>query len=318
MTWFKAHPIVSGTAAATLLAIGVLTYFALASAQRYGETVTAFNNEARQLDALKKQKPFPNQQNLKALQKSRDTYKSALATFRASLAELDEPPSEISPQLFQDELRKAVDKIGAEALKNNVGLPEAFYLGFDEFRTRLPSKDEAPNLDREFQLLKNLVTALIALPVDSIDVLERLPLAPSGDSPPITFNRFRISFSAPQEILIKAFNTISRNERFLLVRSVSLENSNPAPPAKTIDSADGTQASPLPPTPLRQTPHNGMARGARQRTPPFALAGRVGAEDKHGHFQYVLGEEFITATLIVDIPTFSNTPPEVPANTPKP
>lgn len=313
MSWFKQHPTLSAAAALSLLAIGGLAYFALAAAQQYSDAVTAFNTEARQLDALKKQIPFPNQQNQTALAESHEAYKNALASFTASLAQVDEAPNDVSPQRFQDELRKAVDEISAEALKKNVGLPQTFYLGFDEFRARLPSKEEAPKLNTEFLLLKKLVTALIALPIDSLDALERLPSAPAGGTQgPISFNRFRITFSAPQDILIAAFNTIARNERFLLIRSISLENSNPTPPAKNAAAGNDAQASPPPP----RSPHpRQSARTARSASPEPS---QVGVHDSEGHFQVVLGSEFATASLLVDIPTFPKMPVETPAKAQKP
>jgi hypothetical protein len=285
MNWLKENPIPAAAAAVALVAMGALVYLAISAAERCNEAADAFNNEARQIDVLEKQAPFPNQSNLEALQKNLAEYEKALTDLQSGLASLNEPTKEISPHGFQDELRKTVDAIGNEAMKKNVALPKEFYLGFDEFRTRLPSKEEAVTLDREFQILKNVVSHLISLPVVSIDELTRLPMVRLGDPTAIQKNRFSLAFTANQETLVKAFNAIAQNNRFLLIRSAVFENSSPSAPAKKSTS----------PTDSEQ---------------PFSSE----PEETTGKFQVVFGNESVTSKLQIEILTFL----EVSSDTPTP
>lgn len=285
MNWLKENPIHAAAAAFALVAMGALVYLATSAAARCNEATDALNNEVRQLDALEKQTPFPNQSNLEALQKNLAEYEKALTDLKSGLASLNEPSKDISPHGFQDELRKTVDAIGREAMSKRVTLPKEFYLGFDEFRTRLPSKEEAVTLDREFQILKNIVSHLISLPVDSIDELTRLPMARLEDPAAIQKNRFSLAFTANQETLVKAFNAIAQNARFLLIRSAVFENSSPTAPAKKSTSSTDSE----------------------QRFPSES-------EETTGKFQVVFGNESVTSKLQIEILTF----PEVPSATPTP
>ncbi len=316
MNWFKANPIPAAVAVAVIVATGALAYLATGAAQSTAEATAALDNEARQLEALKKQKPYPSRENLQKIEADAAAYEKALAELKTTLAELDEPSSSTTPQGFQDALRKAVDAISSEAIKKTVALPEAFYLGFDEFRTRLPSKEEAITLDREFNVIKTLVSQLVDLPVESIDTLTRLPQPPlaQGSTSPISKTRFTISFTAVQKELIQAFNLVSRSNRFLVIRSVTFENTNPAPPAKV--APEGTPASPAPPMRPRRAMRQAAARGASPAGLPFAGSTQPAKEDSH--LDVVFGDEAVTATLLIEIPTFPDPAKEQSPPPPKP
>lgn len=312
MTWLKNNPVPVAVAATAFLAMAALAYLAMGASQSVAEASSSFDNELRQLDALKKQKPYPSQTTLQALQTNVTAYEKALTELKATLADLDEPSSSTTPQAFQDALRQAVDGISSAAITKKVALPEAFYLGFDEFRSRLPSKEEAVTLDREFNVIKGLVTKLVGLPVESIDSLTRLPQSPvAGEAPsPVSKKRFTISFTAAQKELIQAFNLVSRSDRFLIIRSATFENSNPTPPSK--GSAQKTPGAAAPPP----APRRAMARGARSTDLPFATTTQPAMQDSH--IDVVFGNESVTATLLVEIPTFPEPSNEsAPAN-PKP
>lgn len=310
MNWIKANPIPTAVAAAVIAATAALAYLATEAGHSATEAAAAYDNEARQLEGLKKQKPYPNKENLQKIQDDLAAYEKALDELKTALADLDEPSSSTTPQAFQDALRKAVDSISSEAIKKSVALPEAFYLGFDEFRTRLPSKEEAVTLDREFNVIKSLVSQLVDLPVESIDTLTRIPpQAPDKDDPsPISKTRFTVSFTATQQNLVQAFNLVSRSNRFLIIRSVTFENSNPVPPSK--NPAEGT-ATTQSPSGRRPAP-----RGANPAALPFAGSAQPANPDNL--FDVIFGDELVGATLLIEIPTFPDPAKQPSPPTPKP
>ena len=242
-----------------------------------------------------------------ALTGSVDKYRSELNTFKHQLSTLDEPASTATPQTFQDDLRKAVDEISSSALKNSVTLPEEFYLGFDEFRTRLPSKEETPALYREFKVLKSLVHQLIALKVVSINSLNRLASNPikSDNQSPISKRRFDLSFTGEQKDIISGFNTISRFTPFLVIRSASFANSSPLPPQKS--TPDQASAAPRPAAITRPA----TAPPLQPRRPGLLPTAAPSSEDSHLHV--VLGNEVVSANMLVEILTF----PELEAEKPE-
>ncbi len=316
MNWFKANPIPAAIAVAVIAATAALAYLATGAAQATAEATAALDNEARQLEALKKQKPYPSKANRDKIMADAEAYETALAKLKTDLADLDEPSSSTTPQGFQDALRKAVDAISSEAIKKTIALPEAFYLGFDEFRTRLPSKEEAITLDREFNVIKTLVSQLVDLPVERIDTLTRLPQPPlaQGATSPISKTRFTISFTSGQKELIQAFNLVSRSDRFLVIRSVTFENSNSAPPPKV--AAEGTPASPASPMRPRRAMRQAAAREASPAGLPFA--GSTQPDEEDSYLDVVFGDEAVTATLLIEIPTFPEPATEQSPPPPKP
>ena len=318
MNWIKDHLLLSISAVIAICAMGIFSYLAIGASQQVVESISTYNNDVRQIDSLRSQVPFPNKTNVDALTESVDKYRSELNTFKHQLSALDEPASTASPQTFQDDLRKAVDEISALALKNFVALPEEFYLGFDEFRTRLPSKEETPALYREFKVLKSLVNQLIALKVASINSLNRLPSSPiTSDNPsPISKRRFDLSFTGEQKDIIVGFNTISRFTPFLVIRSASFENSNPLPPQKS--SPDQASAAPRPAAIRRPAMADlrGREQAARRfeapplqpRRPGLLPTAAPSSEDSHLHV--VLGNEVVSANMLVEILTFPETEAE--------
>lgn len=310
MNWIKDHLLLSISAVIAICAMGIFSYLAIGASEQVAESISSYNNDVRQIDALRSQVPFPNKTNLDALTGSVDKYRSELNTFKHQLSTLDEPASTASPQTFQDELRKAVDNISSSALKNSVSLPEEFYLGFDEFRTRLPSKEETPELYREFNVLKSLVNQLITLKVASINSLNRLPSSPitSDNQSPISKRLFDLSFTGEQKDIVAGFNTISSFTPFLVIRSASFENSNPLPPQKSSPDQASTLPSPRPAAIRRPA----MAPSVQPRRPGLLAATAPSSEDSHLHV--VLGNEVVSANMLLEILTF----PEPEAENKKP
>lgn len=301
MNWLKDNKFLVAAGVAVLIAVVSLAFFAGVAAHSHDEALATYNAEVQQLDALKKQIPYPSKGNLKAINKQSASYNDAFSALQSTLTDLDAPvDNTITPQVFQDELRKSVDSLVSKANKNTVALPETFYLGFDEFRTRLPSKDEAVTLNPEFKVLNTLLNQLVDLKLLSIDSLLRLPQPPSpeGDNSSILKRRFSISFTAPQDKLIAAFNEVSNSKYFLIIRSASFENSNPDPPQKIF--SDKIMQPGTPPRPLR----------------PIQQINQKDAVDTHLHV--VVGNEIVTSTLVVEIPTFPDLAKESTTSKPKP
>ena len=161
------------------------------------------------------------------------------------------PPLEpITPQEFQDKLREGVNSLRATAQINNIKLPEKFFFGFDEYQSQLPAPEAAPALNRDFKVLQKLLISLLALPVETINSLEREapPVATLTTTPPpapkksvepsptpktpILKTTFKLSFTASQGKTRAAINLIPKSDAFLIIRSLTMENTKPAAPSK--------------------------------------------------------------------------------------
>ncbi len=302
MNWFKENPFLAGLAAVTLFAAGALGFLLSQSAATYTASFEAYTDAVSKLHTLQNKVPFPSEENLGAIQKSIDTYSSRIHALQAQLAKMEVPLDEnVTPQQFQDGLRTAVNDLRKAADTNGVKIPESFYFGFDEYQSQVPSAEAAPALYREFRLIQSIVSRLVDFKVASVDSIVR-PALPvempaqaatqkNGDkakSPAANpgFQRipFDLSFTAEQAKVRVAFNSLLSSEQFLIVRSLSLQNTSTQAPPKI--SSEPSTAAP---------------------TNPFAaLAGNADSEKKS--LQVILGRELVKITLHLEMLDFSEPP----------
>ena len=270
MNWFKENPFLSGLLAVTVVAAGVLTFLLIQSWTAFTEATDSYTSAVENLHRLESRVPFPNDENLKAVRAGFDEYKAKVGELRSKLAKMEIPVDDkVTPQMFQDALRAAVNGIREKAKANNVAIPEKFYLGFDQYESELPSLQATPQLNREMLVLQSLVTRLIDYKIQSLDEIKRSPLpqeesaAPqkadgqgpgkkpdSQASPVLLRYPVDLAFTAEQSKFRIAFNSLLGADQFLIPRSVTLQNSAPdgpsrkstEPAAAPAASADGSAA----------------------------------------------------------------------------
>lgn len=257
--WFKNNPFlaaVSTTAAVLLVAGG---YFLFAEMGRFGEEQFSFDQKKMQLQRLQRNKPYPNQANVEATRKEAEEATSLLQELAKELAVAT--PS-TTPQAFQDELAGMVKEIAEKAAAKKIGLPENFYLGFEQYETQLPSADIAPRLSSQLRSIHAVALVLLESQVESLGSIVRTPVRGETSSgtpqeeaeegrkkkresqaPELEMVPFDVTFNADQSAFRTAFNRISELQPPVFVRLVGLENSSPLPPSKAADpEASGAQA----------------------------------------------------------------------------
>jgi len=292
MNWFKENPFLSGLTTLTAVAAAALGYLIFQSLTAYTEASDAYAGAVSKLHTLQNKVPFPSEANLKAMQGAIEGYSAKIRDLQTQLARMEVPldPS-ITPQQFQDGLRAAVNDLRAKAETNGVGLPANFYFGFDQYQTQVPTEQAAPALYRQFRVIQSLVARLVDFRVASIDGIVRPPLPEEGaakspapakkanaEEPVFQRFPFDVSFTAEQGEVRVAFNSLLGPEQFLIVRSVSIQNSSPQAPVKA------------------------AAENAAQAN-PFAAGTDKPAEKKS--LQVILGRELIKATLRLEMLDFS-------------
>jgi hypothetical protein len=101
--------------------------------------------------------------------------------------------------------------------------------------------------------------------------------SPEPKAPVISSKTFIITFTAPQEKVLTAFNKIQDADEFLLIRSLTLDNTSPQPPLRTQPGDPSTSRGlPVP--------------GASEQNPETIKA--------------ILGRESVTASLTIEILDF--------------
>jgi len=302
MNWFKENPFLAGLGVVTLIGVGALGFLISQSAAAYTASSEAYSAAVSKLHTLQNKVPFPSEENLGAIQKGIESYSARIQALQAQLAKMEIPLDEsVTPQQFQDGLRTAVNDLRKAADANGVKVPESFYFGFDDYQSQVPSAQAAPALYRQFRLIQSIVSRLVDFKVASVDSVIRPPLpvelpAPAGGqkkgdkdknsaaNPGFERLPFDLSFTAEQAKVRVAFNSLLSSEQFLIVRSVSLQNTSPqAPPKVSSEPATNTSSNPF-----------------------AALAGNTDGEKKS--LQVILGREIVKITLHLEMLDFNEPP----------
>jgi hypothetical protein len=311
MNWFKQNPIAVVLIFVAIIGAGATSYLAVDATTRRGEAQANLDSQLQKLKQFQNQKPFPTEQSLMAIKDSLEEYRSELGKYRTALAAMEKPLSLINPQEFQDDLRKAVDDLRKKAIEKGVTLPDNFFYGFDEYQATPPSQQEVGELNREFCIMRQITDELVDLKIVSIASLKRQEIAvkasatipaqpakpaatPGPQALTISTKTFIITFTAPQEKLLTAFNMVQEADEFLLIRSLTLDNTSPQPPLRA-QSGDSSKTTGMP------------VPGASEKNPET--------------IQAILGRESVTASLtieILDFPDWESKPPAQSKSTPPP
>ena len=311
MNWFKQNPIALVLLLVAIIGTGATSYLAVDAQTRRDEAQANLDSQLQKLKQFQNQKPFPTEQSLKAIKDSLEEYRSELGKYRTALASMEATLTQINPQEFQDDLRTAVDELRKTAIEKSVTLPDNFFYGFDEYQAAPPSQQEVGELNREFGIMRRIADELVGLKIGSIGSLKRQEIVaqppattpaqpakpgatPESKAPAISTKTFTITFTAPQEKLLTAFNMIQDADEFLLIRSLTLDNTSPQPP-------------------LRTQP------GEASTSPGLPVPGT--SEKNADTIQAILGRESVTASLtieILDFPDWESKTPDQSKATPPP
>ncbi len=258
MNWFKANPFLGGLAVATAALVLVAGYLLLETQARYSEQATLFEGQKATLEQLQRNKPFPNEANVRAMQAEHDEALEILKQIGETVR-VDAPAT--TPQAFQDALRNKVSDITTRAQESGVALGENFYLGFEGYENKLPSAEAAPHLALQLASIHNVASILIDSKVRGITSIHRMALpseaerdipdrdtrgnrnsrgsASPSDLPDLRLTPFEVNFEADQSHFHTAFNRILEAKPSIFVRLVGITNSSPQPPKK-----DGEEEAP--------------------------------------------------------------------------
>ena len=177
MNWIKANKFLSGFFAVMLVGIGVLGYFLFSASSAFDAADENYQQKAGELHRLRTLPLYPNPKNLKALEAQKDEAAQLVASFQEKLTTRDFKADEITPQEFQDRLKKAVTEIVAKAADAHMELPkDKFYLGFDPYETRPPGPEAVAPLTRQLKAIEWIMEKLIDAKITRLTSFKRTPL----------------------------------------------------------------------------------------------------------------------------------------------
>lgn len=299
MNWFRENRFL-GT---FFVVFGVATIAALAflffARSGWSEATMRYENNATELARLQRLTPFPSGPNLRKMQAHADDYSSAVAKLKDELRPRMLPVAPLAPNEFQSRLRVAVNATAEKARAAKVKLPDHFFLGFEEFGSRLPDTAAAPLLGQELAQVEMLTNIMIDAHVDSIGALRLIsrpdasataaaslakkPAGAAATAAPklIERNVVETSFVSTPTAARRVLNAISgAGEQFFILRLVHVRNEKDKGP------------------PREQTPEATSAATPAATPPPGkAPAGQA--------LNFIVGNEHIETSARIEMVRFT-------------
>jgi hypothetical protein len=264
MNWYRENRWLGNFLIAFAVTALLALYFLFRARSGFTEASAQFNQAASERNRLEHLNPFPNEGNFRKTRSALDDYSATLTKLKADLRAQVLPVEPIAPNEFQSRLRRAIVNTTEKARANRVKLPENFHLGFDEFRTTLPTTAAAPLLGQELAQVELLFGILIDARVDAIAAVKRTtppaeataaptpppkkPSAPANAAPPVVERVIvDLTFTASPSAMRKVLNQIASAERqFFIVRTLYVRNQQLKGPAREQTAA--TAGTTPPPT----------------------------------------------------------------------
>lgn len=330
MNWVQENKFLTGFLAVMVIGVGVLGFKVLSASGKLEEAETNYEAKATAYNRLRRLDPFPSRKNLDAFEAQKAEAAQAINAFQSELAKREFPVESMTPEQFQDELKKAVTEVRAKATAANVTLPkDKFYLGFDPYETAPPNREAAPLLGRQLKAIEWVIQQLIAARIVELKELKRTALpeeqgragtAPGGRPPEragrpggdragdrtgrggkpdlVTNHSFDVVFIGKQHQFANILNTIvsPKAPQFYIPRALRVANQTPQGPPRAADIA----AAPVDPAAPPAAPVDPAAPPA-----PDAPVPPAPASPTVGDINYIVGEELIEVAVKLEIVDFA-------------
>src|SRR5438132_5804736 len=266
MNWYRENRWLGNFLIAFAVTALLALWFLFRARSGFTEASAQFNEAATERNRLEHLNPFPNEGNFRKTQAALNDYGATLTKLKEELRARVLPVEPIAPNEFQSRLRRAIVNTTERARANRVKLPENFHLGFDEFRTTLPTTAAAPLLGQELAQVELLLGILIDARVDSITTVKRATLAPqtagavtspapkpsgpANAAPAVVVRAIvDLTFTASPSAMRKVLNQIASGERqFFIVRTLYVRNEQLKGPSREQSNAAPAAATPTAPT----------------------------------------------------------------------
>ena len=284
----------------TLLALWFLVHEKTA-AQRVEARLEATVNE---LARLRRNRPFPNEENLRTTRAQIDSYRASLLVLETELKSRMFPRVPLQPNEFQAQLRLAVNDVAEHAASAKVQLPANFHLGFDQYATSLPNSEAAPRLGRQLRAIEWVVNTIIDAHADSLGGLSRAPL-PEEKSAVSTIPR-------PGTGVVRPTKRAAAKEKIVDSATIDLTFSgSPAAIRRVINQIAATKdqfyvlRTLVVKNQVDKGPRRGGPEGAPAPAPPPDFPGSAGARVKQAGINFIVGTEHLEVAARIEILRFS-------------
>ena len=272
----KEYNLVVGCVFAVIAAFGGSLYFAIGALSLESESLESVSTISQKIDKLNKSPIPPTTEYLNALESQKRAITEKIESLQQQARKIDIPMLDMSPEDFQKALNQKAQNIAEKAAKESIQIPADFYLDFNQYLQKLPSKELTPFMGRQLSAVGLLLDILLDSSPLELKSFERksadkLPdytivdtatnagtttqatassasasakASKKDDSPPkkasLSSQSFELTFSTRPERLRTFLNAISSETgAFFIVRNLKVTNSKQKGPPKNTEPQPG-------------------------------------------------------------------------------
>ena len=314
----KEYNVVVACGFTALLMLGGFGYFAFDSLSLESEGLEALAAVSEKIEKFNKSTTPPTDSYLKELIEQKNELSSKIEGLQAIARATDIPTEDLSPEDFQKNLNQKAQSIAEKASKESIQIPADFYLDFNQYLQKLPSKELTPFMGRQLAAVGLLIDILLdssplelrsferkspdkapdyALPETASENQSNSPQqspaaaqpkGKAGKSEPqpqlkasLSAQTFEIVFTTRPERLRTFLNGVcSEQKAFFIVRNLKVSNSKQRGPSKNLEPQPGDTVG-----------------GSTETT----TADPLGSAPTEPTSPYIVGEEHIEVRASIDL-----------------
>jgi len=239
MSWIKDNKFVVALGGGTLVGVGLLYFLGSGGATRYDEAKAKFDEAASQAATYEKLPLYPKSENRDGKRKALDDYRKSVDTLQASFEKFrPKDMKNVSPQDFTNnlkatdsEIRKAFEEAGAT-------VPEAFFSGFERYKTSLALPNATGLLNYQLGGIKSILLELAkARPSEFRNLFRTVLPEEDGQAYNAPANAvarplpLEITFTGPEKSAREFLSSIVKPEnQYVVIRAIRVTNAKKDPP----------------------------------------------------------------------------------------
>ena len=315
MSWIKDNKFIVALGGGTLVGTVVLYVIGSQGATRYEEAQERFSAAASEASSFERLALYPRPENRDGKRKALDEYRQAAEALQGEFeAFRPKELKNISPQEFTTRLLAANTEVRKAFEDAGTLVPEAFFLGFEAYKTSLASTNNTGVLDYQLAAIKNLMLSLAKAKPSELKNLHRPQIAEelgqvykSGPNDVARSFPLEITFKGPEQSARDFVTAITKlGGQYVVVRTPRISNEKKTPPkadeAKFEKPAAASASAPADAfssgfvLPGDEAPAESAAPAPEAAAPKASESGRILAQ--------VLGNEEVQVFLRLDVLQF--------------
>ncbi len=239
MTWIKDNKFLVALIGTTLVGMILLYIVGSKGISSYEQAKEEFDTAASEASSFERLALYPRAENRDGKSKALEDYRKSIEALQAAFEPFRtaETPN-ISPQEFTNRLKAVNDEILAAFADSGTTVPDAFFAGFEDYKTTLARGNATGMLEFQLRAIKDLMLALANSGASGLKNFHRPPLPEEQGKPfqpqPADIARplpLEITFTGPEQSVREFLSAINKLEgRFVVIRSLRIANSKKEPP----------------------------------------------------------------------------------------